>query len=565
MAWAPIIPEKRGESGTAAGEFVHRFRDPSLDPADWAGFRRQAHAMLDDMLGYVEGIRERPVWQPIPGRVRARFQGKTPVAAANLADVHEEFMGSILPYAVGNAHPGFMGWAHGGGTPVGMLAEMLAAGLNANAGGRDQIPVEVERQVTRWMSDIFGFPQSASGLLVTGSSMANFIAVTIARDAALGFEARRLGVAGGPKKLTAYASAAVHGCIAKALDLAGLGSDAMRLILTDHRRRIRLDALERAIEEDRAAGFTPFFVAGTAGTVDTGAVDDLAGMAELCRTMGRAMGPAMGSARSDRREKIWFHVDGACGALAMLAPDLAPRLKGIEQADSLAFDFHKWGQVPYDAGFILVRDGALHEKAFASPAAYLRRETRGMAAGSPWPCDFGPDLSRGFRALKVWFTLKVFGTAAIGRAISRTCELARYLESRIAATPELELMAPVELNIVCFRYRAGDADRLNSQILNRQIAIDLQESGAVAPSTTVLDGRVAIRAAIVNHRTGPAEIDALVMETLRAGRKLLRRQRPRPASLVREDWESGRQNTPAACHTPAPSIAQRFGVREFEP
>jgi glutamate/tyrosine decarboxylase-like PLP-dependent enzyme len=210
-------------------------------------------------------------------------------------------------------------------------------------------------------------------------------------------------------------------------------------------------------------------------------------------------------------------VDGAFGALARLAPDLAPRLDGIERADSLAFDFHKWGQAPYDAGFILVRDSEAHKQAFAMQTAYLARAERGLAAGSPWPCDFGPDLSRGFRALKVWFTLKVFGMERLGASISRCCALARYLEGRINATPELELMAPVELNIVCFRYRA--ADRVNAEI-----AIRLQESGVVAPSTTRIGGHTAIRAAIVNHRTERAEMDALVEGTLAQGRALAAHQ-----------------------------------------
>ncbi len=237
---------------------------------------------------------------------------------------------------------------------------------------------------------------------------------------------------------------------------------------------------------------------GTAGTVDTGAIDDLTALADL-----------------SHREKLWFHVDGAYGALAILAPDLAPRLKGIERADSLAFDFHKWGQVPYDAGFVLVRDGVLHRNAFASSAAYLRRADRGLAAGPPWPCDFGPDLSRGFRALKTWFTLKVYGLEALGATISRTCALARYLESRIAEMPELELAAPVELNIVCFRYRDEQEHKVNARIV-----VELQESGIVAPSTAVIDGRLAIRAAIVNHRTGQGEIDALVEKTLALGRAM---------------------------------------------
>jgi glutamate/tyrosine decarboxylase-like PLP-dependent enzyme len=196
----------------------------------------------------------------------------------------------------------------------------------------------------------------------------------------------------------------------------------------------------------------------------------------------------------------------------MLAPDMAPRLTGIERADSLAFDFHKWLQVPYDAGFILVRDSTLHQDTFASPTAYLRRETRGMAAGSPWPCDFGPELSRGFRALKIWFTLSVYGAEQLGCMIAGTCALAQYMKQRIEALPRLELLAPVALNIICFRYCCADADRVNAQI-----AVALQESGLVAPSTTVLNGRLALRAAIVNHRTAACDIDTLLIATLHFG------------------------------------------------
>jgi glutamate/tyrosine decarboxylase-like PLP-dependent enzyme len=196
----------------------------------------------------------------------------------------------------------------------------------------------------------------------------------------------------------------------------------------------------------------------------------------------------------------------------MLSPGLAPRLAGIESADSIALDFHKWGQVPYDAGFLLVRDGEQHREAFVAPAAYLRRETRGLAAGSPWPCDLGPDLSRGFRALKTWFTLKTYGVEKLGAVIARTCALALYLEARILAEPRLELLAPVQLNIVCFRYRAADANKVNGDIV-----IDIQESGIAAPSTTLLDGQLAIRAAIVNHRTDTCDLDALLAAVIRFG------------------------------------------------
>jgi glutamate/tyrosine decarboxylase-like PLP-dependent enzyme len=468
----------------------------SLDPTDWQSLRAQGHRMLDDIFDYIEHIRERPVWQPIPDGVRAHFRQELPTTPTDLAAVHDEFMRHVLPFGTGNSHPGFMGWVHGGGNVPGMLAEMLAAGLNANLGGRDHAPIEVERQIVQWMRELFGFPDTASGLFVTGTSMANLLGVLVARTAALGTGVRREGVAANGPQLTAYVSVAAHGCIAQAMDIAGLGTDALRFIPTNARHQIDLAALQHAIAADRAAGFTPFAVIGTAGTVDIGAVDDLMALAEVAR-----------------REELWFHVDGAFGALAILAPDLAPRLAGIERADSIALDFHKWGQVPYDAGFILVRDGTLHRATFAAPAAYLRRETRGLAAGSPWPCDFGPDLSRGFRALKTWFTLKVHGTDAIGAVISRTCALARDLESRVLATPELELLAPVALNIVCFRYRGEDPDHLNARIV-----IDLQESGIVAPSTTKIGDRLAIRAAIVNHRTDAHDIDALVAATVAFGK-----------------------------------------------
>jgi len=467
----------------------------SLDPADWPSARAQGHRMLDDILDYIENIRERPVWQPIPDGVRARFREAVPTGPSDLAAVHDEFMRHILPFATGNVHPGFMGWVHGGGNVPGMLAEMLAAGLNANLGGRDHMPIEVERQIVHWLRQLFEFPNSASGLFVTGTSMANLLGVLIARTRALGVEVRRNGVASSNKRLVAYTSAAAHGCIAQAMDLSGLGSAALHVIPTNELHQINIDALKAAIAQDRNAGLTPFLVIGAAGTVDTGAIDDLAALAVIAR-----------------QQQLWFHVDGAIGALAIMAPDTAPRLAGIQQADSIALDFHKCGQVPYDAGFILVRDGTLHRDTFASPAAYLRRETRGLAAGSQWPCDFGPDLSRGFRALKTWFTLKVYGTDALGAMISRTCELARYLEIKIATSKELELLAPVSLNIVCFRYRGDDADRLNARIV-----ADLHESGIAAPSTTMIGHRLAIRTAIVNHRTEPRDIDALLKAVLKFG------------------------------------------------
>ena len=450
--------------------------------------------MLEDMVDYLERLRERPGFGSRFPTVRARFRAPLPSGPTDLAIVHDEFMENILPFATGNSHPGFMGWVHGGGNPEGMLAEMLAAGLNANLGGRDHVPMEIEKQIGQWARELFGFPEGATGLFVTGTSMANMIALLVARHAAIGAEVRRMGIpaGGGP---VAYTSAAAHGCISQAMDLAGIGTDALRQIPTDRNHAIEIALLEQAIADDRKRGLHPFLIVGTAGTVDIGAIDDLQALAATAR-----------------REAIWFHVDGAFGALGMLTPEVAPRLAGMESADSIAFDFHKWGQVPYDAGFILVRDGTQH-RATLQIRPRIFGETRGLAAGSPWFCDFGPDLSRGFRALKTWFTIKVHGAARIGAVISRTCELAQYMKRQIESHPDLELLAPVQLNIVCFRYRCAEPNAINAAIV-----VDLHESGIVAPSTTVLDGQLAIRAAIVNHRTEACDIDAALEATIRFGR-----------------------------------------------
>ncbi|MDX8408916.1 MAG: pyridoxal-dependent decarboxylase, partial [Mariprofundales bacterium] len=305
-----------------------------LDPDNWDDFRSQSHQMLDDMIDHLQTLRQRPVWQPAPESIRQRFDAPLPKGETALSVLHTEFMQSILPFAVGNTHPGFMGWVHGGGTPVGMVAEMLAAGINANLGGRNQIPLEVERQVIGWMRQLFSLPESTSGVLVAGTSAASLIALTTARNRA---QEQRIS----PRNLIAYASSEVHGCIARALDVIGLGRKALRIIACNGAHQIDLHALEHQVAADRAQGQTPWLIVGSVGTVNTGAIDDLAALGAIAQ-----------------REHTWLHIDGAFGALEMLAHEIVPRLRGIEMADSLAMDFHNWGQVPYDAGLVLVRDGA---------------------------------------------------------------------------------------------------------------------------------------------------------------------------------------------------------------
>lgn len=458
---------------------------PDLDPTDWTIFATDAHRALDDVIAHMATLRDRPVWQQMPLAVRQSFTTPLPRGETPLADVLAEASANIMPYATGNGHPLFMGWVHGAGTPVGMVAEMIAAGLNTNCGGRDHVGIEIEGQITRWAGQLFGFPREASGVFVTGTSMANLLGLVVARHRALGGEGKARGLAAADAPLVAYTSSEAHGCIARAMEVAGLGSNALRMIAINDEGAMDSATLEEAIARDRRAGLKPFLIVGTAGSVNRGAIDPLDKLADIAE-----------------REGMSFHVDGAFGALIALSDKLRPLLAGIERADSIAFDFHKWAHVPYDSGFLLVRDSALHRDAFAQPAAYLARSPAGLGAGEHWPCDFGVDLSRGFRALKVWMTFQVLGADRIAAAIEDNCRLAGILAERLTASGLYEVVKTPALNIVCFAL-TGDEDGASSE----PIVIDLQRSGRAAPSLTRIDGRKVIRAAIVNHRSTQADID----------------------------------------------------------
>ncbi len=264
---------------------------------------------------------------------------------------------------------------------------------------------------------------------------------------------------------------------------------------------MRVDELQRAIAEDRAAGLRPFCVVGTAGTVNTGATDDLEALAAVCR-----------------REGLWFHVDGAFGALAYWSEELRPAVKGMELADSLAFDLHKWGSLPFEVGCVLVRDAAVHRAAFASTASYLAVMDRGPVAGGLVFADRGIELTRGFKALKVWMSLKAHGVDLFRGLVEQNVRQAQYLGALIEAEETLELMAPVALNIVCFRYVAGGLDEPALNELNKEVLLRVQESGVAVPSSTVLQGRFAIRAALVNHRSRREDYEMLVRAVVDAGR-----------------------------------------------
>lgn len=473
-----------------------------LDPADWERFRRAAHRALDEALDYMHDVRERPVWQPVPDDVKAELRRPMPQDGSEFEDVYREFAQTILPYATGNIHPRFWGWVHGTGTPSGAIADMLAAVMNSNVGGRDHGAVYVERQVIGWFRDLFGWPQTASGLLVIGTSAANLAAVLVARTHALGHDVRERGLHRHARQLVGYASAATHACVRKAFENAGIGSANLRVLPVDDAHRIDPQVAAQAIARDRSEGLQPFLLVGNAGTVDVGAIDPLGELADLAQ-----------------REGLWFHVDGAFGATAYLSDRLRPKLRGIERADSIAFDFHKWLHVPYDAGCVLVRDGEIHRATFASEGPYITRMKRGLAAGEPWFTDYGPDLSRGFRALKVWFTVKEHGAKGLAQAIERNCEQAHYLEAKIDGDDLFELVAPVDLQIVCFRPRLPGLSDEQLDRLTDESVIRLQESGAAVISSTTVSGRRAMRVCITNHRTQEADLDLMLAQLRRIVRE----------------------------------------------
>ena len=478
--------------------------EQSLDPADWPAFRALAHRMLDVALDHAEGVRDRPVWTPVPETVKQALDEPVPMDPQGTEKVCDDLVRLVLPYPTGNTHPRFLGWVHGSGTPGGLIAELCAAAMNSNLGGRDHGAIYVERQVIDWCRGLFGFPETASGLVVSGTSMATFIALTVARFDKAGYDVRRRGVQPGDVRLVGYTSTEAHSCIARTFDYMGLGQDALRQIPVDGDYRMDIAALRRAIAEDLAAGKRPFCVVGAAATVNSAAIDDLDAIATVCEEHG-----------------LWFHVDGAFGAVAALSDALKPRLKGIERADSIAFDFHKWMHVQYDAGFVLVRREDLHRDAFTLRREYLTGAPRGLAGGNPWFCEYGPELSRGFRALKIWFALKEFGVRRIAAKVEDNCRQARYLADRVEAHPELELCAPVSLNIVCLRFVAPSKSDDELADINREIVMELQESGIAAPSTTTLRGSLAIRVNITNHRSRYEDFDVLTDSIVDAGHGIL--------------------------------------------
>jgi aromatic-L-amino-acid decarboxylase len=504
---APAAPASRTALAAAAAPASLANLDAdelTLDPQDWVALHDLGHRMVDDLLYNLRTVRERPVWQPVPAEVAARFRRPLPEKGVGAERAYEDFVADVQPYPLGNTHPRFWGWVIGSGSPLGALADLLAAGFNANVSGLRSAAIHVEEQVLDWLKELLGFPPAASGLLASGGSMANLLGLAVGLDARAEFDLAQLGLGAAPRRMTLYASRETHSSVDKAVRLLGLGREALRKIPVDGRFRVDVEAMEAAIRDDRARGHHPFLVVGNAGTVNTGACDDLDRLADLAA-----------------REEMWLHVDGAFGAFAAAVPELRPLVRGMERADSLAFDLHKWMHTPIEAACVLVRDPEAHRRAFAYQASYLEPLARGVGHQGTRFADYGMQLSRGFRALKLWLEIKAHGAELYRGLVAQNVAQARRLAALVAAAPELELLAPVDLNIVCFRHAVPGFDEEELASFNRELLMRLQERGAAVPSHTTLGGKFALRACITNHRTRREDLELLVETVRRYGRELL--------------------------------------------
>jgi len=447
-----------------------------LDPEDWNTFRRDFHELLDTCIDRMQAARDLP-WQPKP----ADMADKVAIGQSgnDSKDVFVRVVNDIMPYATGNTHPRFFGWVHGAGLPVSVAAEMVAATMNSNLGGRDHGAVEVERAVINWLCKLSGLPETAFGILTSGTSQATIIALSAARVRLFG-DVRKTGIGNLPA-MRVYIAEGGHSCVAKALEVMGHGSDAVVTIALNDQGQMDLNSLADSVAHDQARGIVPLAVVGTAGSVNTGIYDPLNALADFCTD-----------------NNLWLHCDAAFGFWSVLADkpwgDLA---NGIHRADSIATDFHKWLGVPYDCGACLIADRDLHRDTFASRPEYLVGQADGLAGGELWFCDYGIELSRGFKALKVWTAIEALGTDAIGAAITDNCKQAALMGQLAEQSSVLALVQPVVSNLCCFTINHG---------LPADIAARLQLSGEAVFSTTTLAGRPCMRAAIVNHRTTSDDI-----------------------------------------------------------
>ena len=491
---------------------VERNSPLEIDPED---FRRLGHDLVDRIAGLLAALRDTPVARAAtPAQVRAVLPpDPVPETGADPAELLAEASRLLFEYSSFNAHPRFFGYISGAPAPIGILADLLASAINANVSGWTRSPMasEIERQTIRWIAQLLDYPDDCGGLLVSGGNTANVVGILAARRAMAGPEIRTAGITTAEYAgLTLYASEETHVWIRKAADMGGFGTDAIHWIPTDDRQRMDVAALERRIAEDREAGLRPFLVVATAGTVGTGAIDPIIDIERVCR-----------------RENLWLHIDAAYGGPAVLLEDAPDDLQAIARADSIAIDPHKWLYAPLEAGSILVRDADALREAFRYRPTYYDYGEDTAADQRTNFFEWGPQNSRGFRALKVWLALRHAGRSGYRQMIADDIAAARAMYAAAAAEPEIQPFS-CNLSITTFRYvpphlqtTADEPDttrtlnELNAAILRR-----IQADGNVFLSNAVVDGKYLLRACIVNFRTTLADAEAVLPEVVRIGREL---------------------------------------------
>jgi aromatic-L-amino-acid/L-tryptophan decarboxylase len=471
--------------------------------SDLDAFRRATHALVDGLADQLEALPSGPVWRPLPDGLREELlELPLPEEGAPLDELVETALRDVVPYPMGNGHPAFFGWVNPPPSLAGAAASLAAAAMNPSVVSGDHADVHLERAVVRWLAELVGFPhEPGAGLLTSGASAATIVCLAAARGRALtaaGRDVRRQGLAGGPR-LVAYVPAEAHSCVRRALELLGLGSESMRDVPLPGGR---LDAagLRASIAEDRAGGSLPALLVGSAGTVNAGAIDPLDELADVAA-----------------EERLWFHVDGAYGAFGVLDPGIAARYRGMERADSLTLDPHKWLGVPVDAGCALARRGDDLRDAFSIIPPYLRQDA-GAAVGTF--AEYGFEQTRPFRALKTWATIAARGRSGIVAQVTRANALARELAALVEAEHELELAAVPETSIVAFRARPAGCPQERIEEVNGALAEAVQRRGRAFVTGTVFEGRETLRACILHPGTRSEHLELLVSETAAAAREL---------------------------------------------
>ena len=472
-------------------------------------FRTLGHRLVDQLAAALEAVPRGPVTRdesPSTVREALGLSGPLPESGTDPGVLLEQTARLLFEHSLFNAHPRFFGYITASPAPIGMLGDLLAAAVNPNVGAWTLSPAatEIEAQTVRWIATFLGYAEDCGGLLVSGGNMANVVCFLAARAARAGWDIRERGVADErSRRLRVYGSAETHTWIQKAADISGLGTASIRWIATDRDQRMDVSALRRQIERDRAVGDVPCMVVGTAGSVSTGAIDPLPEIAALCQ-----------------EHDVWFHVDGAYGGFAAAVPDAPGELRALALADSVAVDPHKWLYAPLEAGCALVRDPARLRAAFAYHPPYYHFNEQATNY-----VDYGPQNSRGFRALKVWLALRQVGASGYRQMIADDMRLSRAMADAVQRCDELELMTQA-LSITTFRYVPRD---LRSQVgeaaveqhldaLNRALLDRLQREGEVFVSNAVIGNRYALRACIVNFHTTRADVDATIDIAARVGR-----------------------------------------------